>query len=45
MAWQPKGEDQDGGEAGHHGHNVEAAGFVGDVVGEGSADETVSISI
>lgn len=45
MPREPEGEDEDGGEAGHHGHDVEAAGLVSDVVGESSADETASISI
>ncbi len=36
---EPEAEDQEGGEDGGGDHGVEAAGFVGDVAGDGAAED------
>lgn len=45
MTRQPDTENEDRGETGQYGHDIEAAGSVGDVVGKGSADEAVLVNI
>lgn len=45
MTRQPDTENEDRGETGQYGHDIETAGSVGDVVGKGSADEAVLVNI